>query len=153
MYARIKSDFKPFTLGQKVWLEARNLKTMYNKKIKPKQEGPFPIAEVLGPITYRLTLPPSWKIHDVFHAILLTPYKQTDVHGPTHPKPPPDLVEGQEEYEVDHIKRHRRVRGGKVRYLVHWKGYDNTEDTWEKEDNLEHAQEALQEYKQLHKIA
>ena len=62
-------------------------------------------------------------------------------------------MEGQEEYEVDHIKRHRRVRGGKVRYLVHWKGYDNTEDTWEEEDNLEHAQEALQEYKQLHKIA
>ena len=134
MYARIKSDFKPFTLGQKVWLKARNLKTMYNKKIKPKREGPFPIAEVLGPITYRLTLPPSWKIHDVFHAILLMPYKQTNVHGPTHPKPPPDLVEGQEEYEVDHIKRHRRVRGGKVCYLVHWKGYDNTEDTWEEED-------------------
>ena len=153
MYARIKSDFKPFTLGQKVWLEARNLKTMYNKKIKPKREGPFPIAEVLGPITYRLTLPRSWKIHDIFHAILLMLYKQTDVHGPTHPKPPPDLVEGQEEYEVDHIKRHCCIRGGKVRYLVHWKGYDNTKDTWEEEDNLEHAQEALQEYKQLHKIA
>ena len=41
MYACIKSDFKPFTLGQKVWLEARNLKTMYNKKIKPKREGPL----------------------------------------------------------------------------------------------------------------
>ena len=152
MYACIKSDFKPFTLGQKVWLEARNLKTMYNKKIKPKREGPFPITEVLGPITYRLTLPPSWKIHNVFHAILLTPYKQTDVYGPTHPKPPPDLVEGQEEYEVDHIKQHRRIQGGKVCYLVHWKGYDNTDNTWEEEDNLEHAQEALQEYKQLHKI-
>ena len=64
----------------------------------------FPITEVLSPITYCLALPLSWKIHDVFHAILLTPYKQTDVHGPTHPKPPPNLVEEQEEYEVDHIK-------------------------------------------------
>ena len=87
-----------------VWLEACNLKTMYNKKIKPKQEGSFPITEVLSPITYRLALPPSWKIHNVFHTILLMPYKQTDIHGPTHPKPPPNLVEGQEEYKVDHIK-------------------------------------------------
>ena len=83
MYAHIKSDFKPFTLGQKVWLKACNLKTMYNKKIKPKREGPFPITEVLSLITYRLALPPSWKIHNVFHAILLTPCKQTDVHSPT----------------------------------------------------------------------
>ena len=150
MSRHIKSDFKPFTLGQKVWLEARNLKTMYNKKIKPKREGPFPITEVLGLITYRLALPATWKIHNIFHTILLTPYKQTDVHGPTHPRPPPDLVEGQEEDEVDHIKRHCRIRGGKIHYLVHWKGYDNSDNTWKEEDNLEHAEEALQEYKQLH---
>src|SRR6266702_8760476 len=53
----IKSDFKPFKKGQEVWLEDRNLKTMYNKKIKPKREGLFPIKDVLRPITYRLTLP------------------------------------------------------------------------------------------------
>ena len=146
----IKSNFKPIQLGQKVWLEAQNLKRMYNKKITTKREGPFPISEVLGPITYRLALPNSWKIHDVFHANLLSPYKQNDVHGPTHPNPPPDLVEGIEEYEVDHIKKHRRFRGGKTRYLVHWKGYDNTEDTWEPEENLTSATETLQEYKKLH---
>ena len=104
MLERIKSDFKPFKKGQEVWLEDRNLKTMYNKKIKPKREGPFPIRDVLGLITYRLTLPHSWKIHDSFHAGLLTPYKQTEVHSPTFPKPPPDLIDGEEEYEVDHIK-------------------------------------------------
>ena len=48
---------------------------------------------------------------------------------PTHSKPPPDLVERQEEYKVDHIKRHRCVQGGKVHYLVHWRDYDNTGDT------------------------
>ena len=104
MYNHIKSDFEPFILEQKVWLEACNLKTLYNKKIKPKQEGPFPITEVLGPITYRLALPPIWKIHNVFHAILLTLYKQTEVHGLTHLKLPPDLIKGAEEYEIDHIK-------------------------------------------------
>jgi len=106
MLHRIKSDFQPFAQGQKVWLKNRNLKTMYNKKITPKQEGPFPIKEVLGPITYRLALPRHWKIHDSFHACLLSLYKQNEVHGPTHPKLPPDLIDGEEEYEVDHIKKH-----------------------------------------------
>jgi hypothetical protein len=47
------------------------LKTSYYKKIAPKMEGPFKIKEVLGPVTYRLKLPETWRIHDVFHAILL----------------------------------------------------------------------------------
>jgi hypothetical protein len=42
----------------------------YHKKIAPKREGPFEIDEVLGPVTYSLKLPKTWKIHDVFHAIL-----------------------------------------------------------------------------------
>ena len=73
--------FTPFVKGQKVWLDTRNLKTSYHKKIAPKREGPFEINEVLGPVTYRLKLPKTWKIHDVFHAILLRPYIETKVHG------------------------------------------------------------------------
>ena len=71
MAGRRQDTFKPFEKGQKVWLDSRNLKTIYNKKIGPKREGPFEIDKVLGPVTYRLKLPNSWKIHNVFHAILL----------------------------------------------------------------------------------
>ena len=46
--------FTPFKKGDKVWLDSRNLKTIYHKKMKPKREGPFLITEVLGPVTYRL---------------------------------------------------------------------------------------------------
>ena len=63
--------FVPFKKGQKVWLDSQNLKTSYHKKIGLKQEGPFEIEEVLGPVTYQLKLPSTWKIHNVFHAILL----------------------------------------------------------------------------------
>ena len=52
MATRIKSTFKPFTLDQKVWLEAKNLRLGNNKKIATKREGPFRITEVLGPVTY-----------------------------------------------------------------------------------------------------
>ena len=48
MADRRKSTFSPFRKGDQVWLDSRNLKTMYHKKMKPKREGPFTITEVLG---------------------------------------------------------------------------------------------------------
>ena len=47
----------------------------------PKQEGPFEIEEVMGPVTYKLKLSKEWKIHNVFHAVLLKPYFETKTHG------------------------------------------------------------------------
>ena len=81
MAERINSTFTPFKKEQKVWLDSRHLKTNYHKKMALKREGPFEVEEVLGPLTYWLKLPPSWKIHNVFHATLLRPYKENDVHG------------------------------------------------------------------------
>ena len=48
---------------------------------------------------------------DSFHVALLTPYKENDVHGPNFPCPPPDLVEGQKEWEIEQIVRHKKQRG------------------------------------------
>jgi hypothetical protein len=56
MAERIKSNFVPFKKGQIIWLDSRHLKTNYHKKMAPKQEGPFKIEEVLGPVTYQLKL-------------------------------------------------------------------------------------------------
>jgi Integrase zinc binding domain/Integrase core domain len=53
---RRQDTFILFTVGQKVWLDTRNMKTNYYKKMAPKREGPFEIEEVLGPVTYRLKL-------------------------------------------------------------------------------------------------
>jgi hypothetical protein len=36
MLQRVKSNFQLFVVGQKVWLEAKNLKTIYNKKDRTK---------------------------------------------------------------------------------------------------------------------
>jgi hypothetical protein len=71
--------FSPYQKNDKVWLEAKNLKTMHpTTKLCPLQYRPFTIIKVLSPVTYHLKLPPQWKIHDVFHASLLMPYKETD---------------------------------------------------------------------------
>ena len=74
--------------------------------MKPKREGPFPITEVLGPVTYRLQLPVTWQIHNVFHAALLRPYKENDVYGNNFTEPLAELEEGEEVYEVEIILNH-----------------------------------------------
>jgi len=48
----------------------------------PKREGPFKIEQVMGPLTFKLKLPITWRIHNVFHATLLMPYTEIEIHGP-----------------------------------------------------------------------
>jgi hypothetical protein len=148
---RKQSTFTPFTQGQKVWLDSRNLKTNYHKKMSPKREGPFEIEEVLGPLTYRLKLPKSWKIHNVFHAVLLRPYIENEIHGNNFPRPPPELLEGEEVYEVESILKHRR-RGRKLEYNVKWKGYPISETSWESEEAFSTDGDMLTRYKQRHQL-
>ena len=93
-----------YQAGDQVWLEGCNLRIdRPSAKLAPKRHGPFKIKKVLSPITYQLELPPQWKIHDVFHADLLTPYHETELHGPNFTKPPPDLINGEEEYEIKKV--------------------------------------------------
>jgi hypothetical protein len=65
------------------------------------------IIKEISPVAYQLALPSEWKIHDVFHASLLSPYTETDAHRPNFVRPPLDLVGGEQEYEVEHIINHR----------------------------------------------
>ncbi|ESK81775.1 hypothetical protein Moror_5377, partial [Moniliophthora roreri MCA 2997] len=127
---REKQKLDTFEKGQKVWLEAKNLATGYpSKKLAPKREGPFKILEILGPVTYRLDLPHQWKIHPVFHAALLLPYKETEAHGPGFTEPPPDLIEGFEEYEVEAVVGHRPKKRPQE-FLVSYTGYNSSHNRW-----------------------
>ena len=48
-------NFTPFAKGDKVWLEARNLKCLVaNLKFTLKCKGPFTITKILSPIIYQL---------------------------------------------------------------------------------------------------
>src|SRR5277367_6980045 len=118
MMERISRGFKPFRKGDSVWLESKYLKLRHeSKKLAPKREGPFLITEVLNPPNYRLSLPKSWRIHPVFHASLLSPFRNNDIHGENYPQPPPDLINDQLEYEVEAIIAHRRS-GRSHQYLI-----------------------------------
>jgi hypothetical protein len=100
--------YQGHTVGNMVWLEGANLKLMHPKsKLDAKRYGPFPITKEVSPVVFQLTLPPQWHIHNVFHTSLLMPYKETEEHGDNFAQPPPELVDGQEKYEVEQIMNSR----------------------------------------------
>jgi hypothetical protein len=151
MAERRKDKFIPFKKGDRVWLDTRNMKTSYHKKMAPRREGPFEVDEVLGPVTFRLKIPTTWRIHNVFHAILLKPYRETEVYGENFPLPPPDIVDGEEVYEVETILKHRK-RGRGYQYLVKWAGYPITEASWESEQAFSDDGDMLEAYKLRNQI-
>jgi hypothetical protein len=97
---------------------------------------------------YQLKLPASWKIFLTFHASLLSPYHETSEHGANYLEPPPDVIKGQEEYEVEEILGQRTYgRGKKKQYLIKWKGYSAAHNSWEDASGV-HAPELVKEFLQ-----
>jgi len=144
---QIGAKFTLWKVGAKVWLDSRNLKINFpSRKLAPRREGPFEISQVISPYAYRLRLPPTWKMHGIFHASLLSPYRETPEFGLNFISQPSTLIEGEEEYEVETIHAHRGSPGQR-QYLVSWKGYSHAEDTWEPESHLAHARFVLHAYK------
>jgi hypothetical protein len=138
---------RSFVIGDKVWLDARNLKVRTpSRKLSPRRYGPYQVLKQMSPVTYRLQLPKSLRIHDVFHVDLLIPYHETEEHGANYAQPPPELVDGEEEYEVEDIINERTSRR-KKQYLVKWAGYPASENSWVNEKDL-HSPELLEEYRQ-----
>ena len=50
------------------------------------------------------------------------------------------------EYEVESVVSKRDTGDGKVEYLVKWKGYNASDNTWEPVENLEYSQEIIDEF-------
>ena len=119
--------------------------------MKPKREGPFTITDVLGPVTYRLKLPITWRIHNVFHATLLRPYRENETYGSNFPKPTPELLNEEEVYEIETILNHRK-RGRGHQYLIKWKGYPISDASWEPEQGFSDDGDTLKRYKLRHHI-
>ena len=129
-----------YQVGDQLLLSTKNvrLKSPGAKKLLPKWIGPYKVTHKIGKVAYQLDLPSNLKIHDVFHVSLLHPYLSDGTVQP----PPPILIEGEEEFEVDRILDHRdkRLRKGTTReYLVKWTGYGPEHHTWESEKNMQNC--------------
>ena len=75
-YNKWKGDNPGFEVGTSVWLEAMNLSTDEpSPKLVCKHHRPFKIKDKLSDLMYRLDLPPTWKIHNVFYVNVLSKAK------------------------------------------------------------------------------
>jgi hypothetical protein len=144
---RKRSVAVEYKVGDQVMLSTKNihLLTTGTRKLLPRFVGPFPVAAVINPVAYKLELPPTMRIHPVFHVSLLRRFRPRPGQS-IHPRPL--VVEDQEEYEVEALlgmrekvistKRtkhgiHRRV---KTQFLVKWAGYGHEHNEWTDEEEL-----------------
>lgn len=140
-----------YNLGDKVYLITSNIKTKRPaKKLDSKKIGPFTITEKISSHAYRLELPTTMKIHNVFHINLLTPFKEDSEFHRRQVKPPPIITDsGEEEYEVERIISWEMRQKGKSRglyYQVRWKGYGPEEDTMERAEKIAELSDIMTQF-------
>jgi hypothetical protein len=74
---------------------------------------------------------------------------ETKLHGPNYPEPPPDILEGDPEFEVKQIVGSRQVgRKKMLQYKVQWKGYSLAHDSWEPASQV-HASDLIEEFRKI----
>ena len=83
-----------------------NLQIAGTNKLAPRFVGPFKVLERIGEVAYKLELPPTMQIHNVFHVSLL---KQYHSDGRTPPPPPAEVIDDEPEWEVKRILDHRLI--------------------------------------------
>ena len=130
-----------FAVGQRVFLNTRNLSGIHFKRKEEKFHerycGPFTIVERVGTYTYKLELPKSMsRLHPVFHVALLhravdNPPDFQHRKGPSKVRedqniPETELLmdeEGRPCFIIEKVVG-RRMVGNRRDYLVKWQGFD-----------------------------
>jgi hypothetical protein len=119
-----------YNIGNCIFVDASDLRIS-----RPSQKpahcflGPYEIVKVIGPHAYKLKLPHTLNhVHPVFNVVKLKVAPEDPIVGRrTQPPSEPEMVDGEEEYEVEAVKD-SRLRYGKLEFLIAWKGYGR--ETW-----------------------
>ena len=138
----LKKDQK-FEIGDRVFLKISPWKDVLRfgkrDKLSLRYIGPYEIVSKVGPVAYKLKLPPELsRIHDTFHVSMLRKY----ISDPSHVlrEKPVQLKENltYEETPVQIVDRKEQVLRSKVIHLVKvlWKNHERETATWEPEAQM-----------------
>jgi len=139
-----------FTEGDKVFLKISPMKGVVRigkrSKLGPRYVGPFEVLERIGPLAYRLALPPEMeKVHNVFHVSQLRKY----IPDPNHVlKYSPLQIQEDLSYAVEPVQildRKEKQLRNKVIPLVKvlWRSQKLEEITWEPEEEMQRSHPQL----------
>ena len=149
-YADMKRKDIRYEIGEKVFLKVSPWKKVmrFGKKgkLSPRFIGPYEVIEKVGPVAYRLALPPEFeKIHNVFHVSMLRRYRSDPSHIVSSEtiELRPDLTNEEEPVEI--LAREVKELQNKKILLVKvlWRNHKTEEATWESEETMR------QQYPQL----
>jgi hypothetical protein len=106
-------------------------------KLSYKFFGPYSVLEWIGKVAYRLELPPTSQIHNVFHVSQLKEYRAdyTPVFSELPTFPTLDTIAA----EPEAILNRRMMKKGNapvIQVLIKWKTLAEEEATWEDWDVL-----------------
>ncbi|XP_072986655.1 uncharacterized protein [Typha latifolia] len=132
-----------FQVGDKVFLRVSPWKGVFHfgkkGKLSSRYIGPYEILGRVGPVAYRVALPPDLaQIHNVFHMSVLRKY----ISDPSHVihYEPVQLQQNlsYEEQLVKVLARRDKVQRTKVIPLVKvlWRNHAVEEASWEREDEI-----------------
>ena len=122
-----------FQVGDKVWLNLKNVKTDRPNKKLDWRHAKYTVTKVISSHAYELDTPPG--IHNRFHVTLLRPAAMNPLPSQQQDDAQPPAIiadDGHAEWGVEEILRARSRRWGRGyqrQVLVKWKGY--ALPTWE----------------------
>jgi hypothetical protein len=127
-YDRHHREATPLGIGSLVLLDASGINTARpSKKLDDRRYGPFKVLQKVSLQSYRLELPVSWKIHDVFHISKLVPFVEPQFPSQ---KVIPRIPEVPDETPcLSSIITHRELRNTR-HYLILLRGQGAEDAKW-----------------------
>jgi hypothetical protein len=143
IYADAHRTDRNYEVGDQVFIRIRPNKSTIRfgkgTKLSPRFIGPFKVQEKIGPVAYRLVLPPHLhKTHNVFHVSILRHYVADESHKLNWKELQVSDV-GTLTVEPLHIldRRVRQLRNHLVDQVkVQWDKYSPGSATWEDAETL-----------------
>ena len=142
-YADMKRKDIQYEIGEKVFLKVSPWKKVMrfgkNGKLSPRFIGPYEVIEKVGPVAYRLALPPDLeKIHNVFHVSMLQRYRSNLSHVVSSETIELRLDLTYEEEPIEILSREvKELRNKKIPLVkVLWRNHKTEEATWESEEMM-----------------